>query len=199
MNTQSLLAPVGVSLIALSLTLTACSVEAAPQALAPSASATPTPTPTNPTVGSVVDSQEAADINRDSQGQFRAYAIPDGTNVVIDKTSPLPDAVQADVNRQGAEYANTYVADVGGNEMLRDRTSLMGHVAYNTGKRTIMVVRLDTYLTADAETRTTNYFYNGSGPKPDGVFRNREQIVQNLHEWLAAQPNPNDFAVIWPD
>lgn len=196
---QSLLAPVGVSLIALSLTFTACSVEAAPQAFAPSASALPTPTPTNPAVGAVVDSQQAADINRDWQGQFRAYAMPDGTNVVIDKTAPLPDVVQADVNRQGAEYANTYVADVGGNQMLRDRESLMGRVAYNTGKRTIMVVRLDSYLTADAETRTTNYFYNGSGPKPDGVFRNREQIVQNLNEWFAAQPNPNDFAVIWPD
>lgn len=187
------------SLLALSLTMTACSIESAPPALAPSASVAPAPTPSAPPAGTVVDAEQAAAINRDWQGQFRAYVMPDGTNVVIDKTAPLPDVVQADVNRQGAEYADTYVVDEGGNEMLRDRKSLMGRIGYNTGKRTIIVVRLDGYLTADAEERTTHYFYNGSGPEPDGVFRTREQIAQNLDEWFATQPAPNDFVVIWPD
>ena len=51
-------------------------------------------------------------MNGNKDGQYRAYAMPDGSNVVIDRTAPLPDAVQADVNNKGEALAQQLEADL---------------------------------------------------------------------------------------
>jgi len=126
--------------------------------------------------------------------------MPDGTYLVVDRSQPLPQPVQQDISAKGRAYASTYVEDGGGNpNMLTDRTKLIGTVEADTGKKAILVVKLDVFESPDAAERTTTYFVNGRGPQPDGVNRDRDQIATIVADWLAQQPNPDEYVVIWPN
>lgn len=170
----------------------------------PTASPAPTASEAPPApaaeVGAVVDQATAAELGKDTKGQLRGYPMPDGSYLVVDKSQPLPEPVQQDISRKGNDYASTYVADTGGQpNMLSDRTKLMGSVEADTGKTAILVVKLDVYTSPDSSERTTTYFVNGRGPRPDGVNRNRDEITAFVNDWIAKQPNPNDYVVIWPN
>jgi len=159
-----------------------------------------TPANDSPQVGTVLDQATASALGRQTKGQLRGYPMPDGTYLVVDRSQPLPQPVQQDISAKGRAYASTYVEDGGGNpNMLTDRTKLIGTVEADTGKKAILVVKLDVFESPDAAERTTTYFVNGRGPQPDGVNRDRDQIATIVADWLAQQPNPDEYVVIWPN
>lgn len=197
------------------LLITGCSVQNPSPSESPnpspsiSAPANPTPAPSQTeeppapevTVGTNVDAATAAELNADSKGQYRGYAMPDGSFIVVDKTAPLPEAVQQDVNSKGQNYSSQFGSDPRegvSQQALSERGSIISEVSRNTGKRAILVLQVSGYANPDDASPTTFYITNGSGPQPvSGAFMNREEITQYVNDWLAQQSNPNDYVVIW--
>lgn len=166
-------------------------------------SATPAPAETEEpsapevTVGAAVDAATAAEMNGDKDGQYRAYAMPDGSNVVIDRTAPLPDAVQADVNSKGEALAqqypnNTDIHTPNGQQAIGQQ---IGAITQATGKKVIMVIREAGYdYSGNA---ITNYYPTGGGMAPDGTIRSRGELEAHINAFLSSR-NANEYVVVWP-
>lgn len=168
-------------------------------------SATPAPAETEEpsapevTVGANVDAATAAEMNGNKDGQYRAYAMPDGSNVVIDRTAPLPDAVQADVNNKGEALAQQYPdilqsATPAGQQAIGQQ---IGAITQATGKKVILVVRVNGYM-ADQVTPVTNYYPTGGGMAPDGTIRSRGELEAHINAFLSSR-NANEYVVVWPN
>lgn len=166
-------------------------------------SATPAPAETEEpsapevTVGTNVDAATAAEMNGNKDGQYRAYAMPDGSNVVIDRTAPLPDAVQADVNNKGEALAqqypnNTDIHTPNGQQAIGQQ---IGAITQATGKKVIMVIREAGYdYSGNA---ITNYYPTGGGMAPDGTIRSRGELEALINAFLSSR-NANEYVVVWP-
>lgn len=85
---------------ALSLALTACSPGGASE---PSTALTEAPSASQGhSVGDVVDANEASELGTFSTSKNGAYAMPDGTFIVVHADDALPEAVRADMERRVA-------------------------------------------------------------------------------------------------
>lgn len=170
----------------------------------PTASPAPTATEAPPApaaeVGAVVDQATADALNKESGGQYRGYVMPDGSNVIVDKSAPLPEVVQQDINNKGdATISGTLGSpkDSVSAGALANRQKLMNDVSNSTGKRAIFGLRVTVYASADSETPTTWYIFNGPFRSPQPNYPDRGSAEAAVNDWLASQPNPNDYVVIW--
>lgn len=168
----------------------------------PTASPAPTATEAPPapepevTVGATVDAATATEMNSDSKGQYRGYAMPDGSHIVVDRTAPLPEVVQQDVNNKGAANANAHPVDDGTNGFLRDRETMIRDIGANTGKRVIALLRMDGY---DYDGNlTTKYFFNGAF-NPNQAYGSAAEARAAADAWVASQSNPNAYVIVMPE
>ncbi|MBF9337145.1 hypothetical protein G3N30_13260 [Microbacterium lacticum] len=166
---------------------------------APTAMQTPTPTETTPAyeAGTVVDVVTATEMNADREGQYRAYPMPDGTNIVIERTAPLPDAVQADVNSKGEALAqqypkNTDIHTPRGQQAVGEQ---VGAITQATGKKVILVIRENGY---DYDGNAITNYYPTGQMGPDGTIRSKAELEANINAFLADK-NANEYVVVWPN
>lgn len=165
------------------------------------ATVTQTPTPTVIAlayeVGTIVDAATAAEMNGNRDGQYRAYPMPDGSFVVIDRTAPLPDAVQADVNSKGEALAQQYPNNTDINTPVGQQAigEQVGAITQATGKKVIMVIRENGY---DYDGNAITNYYPAGHMGPDGTIRSRAELEAHINAFLSDK-DANEYVVVWPN
>jgi hypothetical protein len=189
--------------VAATLLLTLLIAGCAPESGVQAAGTTPTPATTAetpPAVGSSVDVETATRLSEETEGQLRGYPMPDGSYLVVDRSAPLPEPVQEDINKKGAAAIEPTLGspkDSVSPAALSNRQKVMGEVEALTGKDVVFGLRVTTFATAEATTPTTWYIFNGPFRSPEPNYPTREGAEAAVNEWLASQPNPDDIVVMW--
>lgn len=134
------------------------------------------------------------------KGQF-AYALPDGSSVLVATDKPLPVPVRADMqaktdavptsntttSQQGAEYT-------AGVQVLRDMGDISGEIMRRTGKIAIMVMY--TATSNDSENIVTWVALSKQG-SPAGIQGSTaEAVVAQIQPWVDARPNADQWEII---
>lgn len=165
-------------------------------------SATPAPSQTEEppapdvTAGATIDAETAAELNSTSKGQYRGYAMPDGSYIVVDRTAPLPEPVQADMNAKGNASQQFSSPEEGRSPANQaERQAITNLIAQQTGKTVIFVRRLPGF---DYDgNAVVNYVPTGAGLGPDGTIRTRAEAEAVVAAKISSDPNA--YAVVWPD
>lgn len=159
----------------------------------PSASPAPTqepPAAEEPTPGAIVDEATGYQLQKDTNGQFRGYPLPDGTYMVVDRLAPLPAPVQADLDaKAGAAQARNQGGD--GTEVI----SLASTLGLRSGKRVLIVSSNSLYESPDATSPTTIYWVAGA-PKAMGGMHSVEEATAAAQAYIESQSNPAEWSII---
>jgi len=149
--------------------------------------------------GQVVDA--GTDVAKDQ----RVYPLPDGTHIVVTKTEPLPDAVQADLNAKATSAVPMRDAPKLGNAGEFEATwaalgGVQADAIRSTGKRVILVVQFIGWPLEPGEGDWDKIpFWNVmGGPNGNGIIT-RGEVVQRIDAFLAEADAPETYAVIWSE
>lgn len=184
---MKILTATGIALLTVGLLLSGC---AAGNPEAPKAESTPTAEAYE--VGAAVEADALL-----AEGQ-KAYALPDGTYVVVDKAQPLPDAVQADLNAKTATKMVGHTdGTVNNQENLAAMGQAVGEVAKTTGKRVIAVFKIFGYPTSGGA--KVNFYTIMGGPGASTYYTVRADVEAAVNSWLATADNAETYAVVWSD
>jgi hypothetical protein len=145
--------------------------------------------------GDAVDDSTAAAINSKG-GDTHAYKLPNGTYIVVKKDSPLPAAVQANVNAVANAGANTNAVNSDG--VNTDAAhGVQETIEFSTGKNVAVIQQgiVSTY----SGTQFVGYegiasFYNGSNPVP--VSTSDATIRADLQAEIAKQSDPASWIIV---
>jgi len=178
--------------------LTGCAATSSGSSLVPDvASAAASAAAPTPKTGDIVDATEAKVILKAGDGQ-RAYPLADGTFVVVTKTEPLPAAVQADIeakaNVVAAEFRDAS-ADLNATGAALGASE--GKTASETGKRVISVWGLVGFYDSTIETKGPYWNVNGGPANSGAQFATQAEARAFVDAWLAAQPNANEYVVVY--
>ncbi len=175
-----------------------------------SAPADPSATPAPPTeeeppappapsieVGQPVDATVADQLNTDSKSQFKGYAMPDGSYIVVDRKAPLPEPVQQDVNARGEAVTQQFprVEDATSGGAGSARSALTAEIGRQTGKQVILVTRMNGY-DYDGNPVTT-YWTTGAYRTPQtNTPRSRDEVIALIDAFLA-NTDASNYVVAW--
>lgn len=176
--------------IIVALTLTATLVGCASETGAPK-NQTGTQTETQPQTyeaGATVDPETPL-----ADGQ-KAYALPDGTYVVVDKTQPLPPAVQTDLNAKAATSLSGKNDGTNPEVISKATGEALSYTAKNTGKRVVLVVKVYGFATATQSSKADFWAVMGADNSRHTSKASAEAAVSN---WLATADNAETYAVVW--
>jgi hypothetical protein len=136
-------------------------------ARSPAASASASGPPLPMTVGDLVDETEALLINADSdRSGMYAYKLDDGKFAIVDKTQPLPPAVQAHINQNAADTIPAPVESVNSTALLADSArDVVDATKQSTGKLSIVIYY--TWSTLFDGRSSYRYRLKASGAIPD--------------------------------
>lgn len=145
-------------------------------------------------VGAVVDPDAVL-----ADGQ-KAYALPDGTFVVVDKDLPLPEAVQSDLTAKGEAVV---AAHPDGTVNTNEATQAMGKytidITRSTGKRAVIVWYRYGFPTVDDAEKV--YFYSISGGPGTGsdFYTDRSEVESIVNGFMADPTNASSYVLVWTD
>lgn len=147
-------------------------------------------------VGQTVDS----DVVDELQPPLYGYPMPDGSYVVVDRNEPLPVEVQDDLDRQVTAYAEAITPQSyidSGEAQIR---AISGAASLNTGKRIVMIARIEGVRTASGSEATQTWYWAwGAGNiNGDAGFDTVETALDAANAWVAKQDEPGLWAVIAP-
>lgn len=193
--------------LAAGLALTACSntpapepTETTPVQVTPGGETpepTETPAPEGYTVGQVLTS-EPTDL-ADSQ---RAFPLPDGTFVVVDRYEAVPDAVQAALNEQAtASIPVTIDANTVGAEQATDNAAADMRTAATkaTGKDVVVVYQLSGVGACDGAGGLNGWTYLGAKGSFHGgcaVWGTRDAAVAGAQAYVASKADPTTYLIV---
>ncbi|WP_285117325.1 hypothetical protein [Leifsonia sp. fls2-241-R2A-40a] len=147
-----------------------------------------------PKPGDTVDQKTASEIRRNVDGNLRAYQMPDGTFVVLDRTQPLPAAVKSDLEAKAtaariAAGQDFKTADVPG--------KILGDLSYQAGRRGILCVQLWSG-TVDG-TDQPGFFWAPALSRQSvvqGQLHSEAECVAAAQAYVASQPDAADWEVL---
>lgn len=165
---------------------------------ADSASAKPTPSATASAavayeVGAVVDPETVL-----PEGQ-KAYALPDGTYVVVEKDKPLPEAVQADLTAKGVAVVAAHPdGTVDSNTAVEAMGKYTIDITRTTGKRPLIIWHIFGHPTSGSE---KVFFYSISGGPGTGsdYYTDRAQVEAIVDGFMSDPEHASEYVVVWTD
>jgi hypothetical protein len=145
--------------------------------------------------GDAVDDSTAAAINAKG-GSTVAYKLPNGTYVVIKKDSPLPPAVQANVNSiANAAPNSTGQNDSGAN--VNTAHGLQSSIGFSTGK-SVAVLQYGSHTEASGAVVIgwigIASFYNGQNLAP--ISTSEATVRADLEAEIAKQSDPASWIIV---
>jgi len=168
----------------------------------PSGTSTSTPAPDNTSkpamdipVGTVVDPSTPL---VDTQ---KAYALPDGTYVVVDKTQPLPESVVNDVTAKSS--ATVAVHGDGAepstlNDNAKARAEQKSAIQSTTGKKVIVAWDMVGFPTREAsDSGVKVHFWMLDGVTGSPLLSSRAEAEAKIAEYLAGRTDAAEFSVVW--
>lgn len=120
------------------------------------------------------------------------YTLSDGTTVLIDRATPLPENVKADVGTSIKNVANADADDPtysGVNAQIR-------RMQEQSGKRIVFVTQLSTYRTMWDEVRTTNWRIGTVQTFDPSVFDSQAEATAAAQVIVSGQQNPASWEII---
>jgi len=147
-------------------------------------------------VGQAIDADTADAL----EPPFYGYPLPDGTYIVINRNEPLPEVVQNDLDAQVTAYADAITPQSYIDSGETQIKAILGSAAVNTGKRIVMIARIEGIRTASgSEAVQTWYWAWGAGNiNGDAGFDTVGAAVTAAEGWVAQQDKPEQFAIIVP-
>lgn len=144
-------------------------------------------------VGAVVDPETPL-----ADGQ-KAYPLPDGTFIVVDKNLPLPEAVQADLTAKGEAVVAAHPdGTVDSNAAVKAMGKYTIDITRTTGKRPLIVWYVYGYPTSGGN---KTYFYSISGGPGTGsdYYSDRAEVEAIVDGFMADPTNASEYVVVWTD
>lgn len=172
--------------LAAGLALTACSntpalpepAETTPVEVTPGTGETVTPAPSEtPVADGFTTGQIVTEVPADLENSQRAFPLPDGTFVIVDRYEALPEAVQAAVQAQ-ADATVGYQAGVTDYTAIEAQTAALNQaksdIGRATGKNVIVVYRMVGAVGC-----------NGTGTDPWGFTGSSAQMFGGCAAWAS--------------